>query len=96
MLGKPTGARYEISINGKPRSYRDTKPVALPEQRGRSEGSSNRRGDRGGLQARSRLKMRLDISRRQWAAIIASTALSVWPCGVSYVAGEPFWLRLCS
>jgi hypothetical protein len=28
MLGKPTGARYEISIDGKPRSYRDTKSVA--------------------------------------------------------------------
>jgi hypothetical protein len=29
MLGKPTGARFEISIDGKPRSYRDSKPVAL-------------------------------------------------------------------
>jgi hypothetical protein len=29
MLGKSTGARFEISIDGKPRSYRDTKPVAL-------------------------------------------------------------------
>jgi hypothetical protein len=28
-LGKPTGARFEILIDGKPRSYRDTKPVAL-------------------------------------------------------------------
>jgi hypothetical protein len=29
ILGKPTGARFEISIDGKPRSYRDTKPVAM-------------------------------------------------------------------
>jgi hypothetical protein len=29
ILGKPTGAQFEISIDGKPRCYRDTRPVAL-------------------------------------------------------------------
>jgi hypothetical protein len=29
MQGEPTGALFEILIDGKPRSYRDTKPVAL-------------------------------------------------------------------
>jgi hypothetical protein len=29
MLGKPTGAQFEILIDDKTRSYRDTKPVAM-------------------------------------------------------------------
>jgi hypothetical protein len=28
-LGKAVGARFEISVDGKPRTYRDRKPVAI-------------------------------------------------------------------
>ena len=28
-MSKPTGAQYEIIVDGKPRSYRDTKATAI-------------------------------------------------------------------
>ena len=29
MTGQPQGAQFEISVDGKPRSYRDTKATAI-------------------------------------------------------------------
>src|SRR5262245_52029071 len=52
------GAQFEISVDGKPRSYRDRNAVAIEAseyltsaQRGGGEGSRKREGDGGGLKA---------------------------------------------
>ena len=64
------GAQFETLIDGKPRSYRDRKAIAIEaipqaqvsELRRRGEASAERAGDRGGVQA------------RQWAADAAHHA----------------------
>ena len=59
----PPVAQFEISIDGKPRSYRDRKAVAIeaaehlkwkhPPQRGRGEGLAERGEDGRDVQARA-------------------------------------------
>jgi hypothetical protein len=59
---RPTGAQFEISIDGTPRTYRDLKPLAIeaaellkrehPHKCRRGEGLAERRDDRGRVQAR--------------------------------------------
>jgi hypothetical protein len=59
-LGEALGAQFEISVDGKPRSYRDRKAVAIeaaeylkwkhPHSDCRGDGPREREGDGGGVQ----------------------------------------------
>jgi hypothetical protein len=58
-LPKAPGVQFEISVDGKPRSYRDRKAVAIeaaeylkwkyPHSGGRGDGPCEREGDGGGV-----------------------------------------------
>jgi hypothetical protein len=61
MTTTPSGAQFEILVDGKPRSYRDIRAVAIasaeflkskrPQQRGRGQEFEDRRDRAGSLQA---------------------------------------------
>jgi hypothetical protein len=71
-LGKAPGARFEVSIDGVPRSHPDRKEIAIvaaeqlmlkyPKQCRRDEGPAKRRGDCDWLQERPAAALMFNVS----------------------------------